>query len=147
MRRHELGTVKNPDELILDDDLDVIAHESMRHAVPDGVDVHEGVERHAAAQALCPPRQRAERQRPEGRALVSLEAHDRRLTCRPVASLVSQRHPLGQVLLERAEGVEALIRQRIALDVFDAASVLPLVRARYGAHARGWTSQSRQKAR
>jgi hypothetical protein len=27
------------------------------------------------------------------------------------------------------------------------ASVLPLVRARYGAHARGWTSQSRQNAR
>ena len=55
-----------------------------------------------------------------GRVLVSLEADDRRLPRRPVAPLIGQRHPRHQVLLERAEGIERLIRQRIALDVFDA---------------------------
>ena len=120
MRRDQLGAVKDPDEADPRRDLDVVAHESMRHAVADRVDVHEGVERHATAQALRPPGQRAERQRAQRRALVALEAHDRRFTGRPVAALIGDGHPLGQVLLERAERVERLIRQRIALDVFHA---------------------------
>jgi hypothetical protein len=125
VRRHQLGAVKDPHEAILDEDLDMVAHQSMRHAVPDRVDVHKGVERHTAVQTLGPPRQRPERQRSKGRALVSLEAHDGRFTRRAVAPLIGDRHPLRQVLLERAEGVEGLIRQPIALDVFDARFGLP----------------------
>ena len=120
VRRHQLGAVKDPDEAILDEDLDVVAHESMRHAVPDRVDVHEGVERHATAQALRPSGQCAEWQRSQRRALLALEPHERRFMGRPVATLIGDGHPLGQVLLERAERRERLIRQRIALDVFDA---------------------------
>ena len=63
---------------------------------------------------------RAQRQRSKNRVLVSLETHDRRFTGRPVAALIGDRHPLCEVLLEGTEGVEGLIGQRIALDVFDA---------------------------
>src|ERR1700724_4889654 len=88
VRRHHLGAVKDPHHAILDEDLDVVAHESMRHAVPDRVDIHKGIERHATAQALYPLREGAERQCPEGRTLVALEAHDRRFTARAMAWVI-----------------------------------------------------------
>ena len=39
---------------------------------------------------------------------------------RPMTALVGQGLPRGQMLLERVERGEGLIRQRIVLDVFDA---------------------------
>jgi len=38
MRRHQLGAVKDPDEAILDEGLDVVAYESMRHTVSVAAD-------------------------------------------------------------------------------------------------------------
>jgi len=102
----------------------------MRDAIPDRVDVHEGVERHATAQALCPPGNAASGNDPRAARSSRSNRASRRFTGRPMATLIGENHPLGQVLLERTKGVERLIGQRIALDVFDAASVLPLVRAR-----------------
>ena len=84
----------------------------MRHAVADRVDVDQGVERHAAPEPLLPPRQRPRRQRAQRRALVALEADQRRFTRRPVPPLIGDRHPRRQVLLERGERVEGLVGQR-----------------------------------
>lgn len=120
VRRHELGTLEDPHDVILDDDVDVIADQSMRDAIPDRVHVHEGVECDPTAQPLRAPRQGANRQRPKDRAFIALKAPDRCFPRGPVAALIGQHHPRGQMLLKRVEGVEGLIRQRIALDVFDA---------------------------
>jgi hypothetical protein len=147
VRRDQLGTVKDPHTVILHDDLDMVAHQSMGHAVTNRIDVHEGVERDATAQALRPLREGVARQRPEGRPLVSLETHDRRFTGRSVAALIGDRDPLGQVLLERAERVEGLIRQCIALDVFDTRFRLAFGPGAIRGARAGCTSQSRQKAR
>ena len=43
MRRDERGAVKDAHALVINDDLDVIAHESMRHAVADRVDIHHSI--------------------------------------------------------------------------------------------------------
>jgi len=120
VRRDQFGAVKDLDAPILHNDVDMVAHQAMRDAVPDRVHIHEGIERDATAQPLDASRQRANRERAEDRPLVALEAHHRRFTGRPVAALIGDRHPRGQVLLERGEGVEGLIRQRVPLDVFHA---------------------------
>lgn len=41
VRRDQLGAVKDPDTMILHDDIDMVAHQSMRDAIPDRVGVHE----------------------------------------------------------------------------------------------------------
>ena len=118
VRRDEHRSVKHLTNLLGDHDVDMVADEAMRHAVADRVDVDQGVERHAAlscsrrgsARPATGAASRARRAR-SGRSALrgsSRGAADRR------------RHPRGQVLLERGEGVEGLIRQRVALDVFHA---------------------------
>jgi hypothetical protein len=56
---------------------------------------------------------------------------------------------LFEVLLlsSAAKDANACSARPFRLTYFTPASVFPFVRARYGAHARGWTSQSRQNAR
>jgi hypothetical protein len=49
----------------------LVAHESMRDAIPDRVHVDERVERHTPPQPLSASRQDPDRQRPERSALVS----------------------------------------------------------------------------
>jgi hypothetical protein len=56
MRRDERGAVKDAHALVIDDDLDVIAHESMRHAVADRVDIHQGIVGDAPAEPLLATR-------------------------------------------------------------------------------------------
>ena len=69
----------------------------MRHAPPEAL-LRRGRARSGNGRSVAP--------------LVALEADDRRFTRRPVAALIGQRHPRGQVRLERGEGREGLIRQR-----------------------------------
>src|SRR5205085_4911471 len=68
-----------------------------------------------------------------------------RAWCR--AALIGHDDPRGERLLERGKGREGPIASALCLTNLTRASVLPFVRARYGAQARGCTSQSRQKAR
>lgn len=49
-------------------------------------------------------------------------------------------HSAREALLQRLEALEAVTGDRVAFDVTDAALVLALGRARYGAQARGVTS-------
>jgi hypothetical protein len=100
----------------------------MRDAVADRVHV---VELHASTQPLDRPRQGAERERPDGHLLVSAKrtigASYVVPWCRRWASAI----PRGQVLLERTERVEGLIRQGVAPDVFDAGFSLAFSPARW----------------
>ena len=74
MRGDDLRTVENRDRALVDDDLDVIAHEAVRHAVSHRVDVDKGIGRDPPAEPLLAARQRPHRQRSEGGALLPLEA-------------------------------------------------------------------------
>ena len=57
MGRDHGRAMEDVDRLLVDDDVDVITHEAMRHAVADGVDVDERVVRDPSAQALLASRQ------------------------------------------------------------------------------------------
>ena len=56
MRRDERGAVKDAHVLGIEDDLDVIAHQSMRHAVAHGVDIDQGIMGDAPAEPLLATR-------------------------------------------------------------------------------------------
>jgi hypothetical protein len=61
MCRDQCRAVKNPHHLLVEDDLDVIAHESMRHAVAHRVDIPQGIVGHAPTEPLLASWQRADR--------------------------------------------------------------------------------------
>ena len=66
-------------------------------------------------------------QRPQGGPFVTREADQRRFPRGAVPAVVGHgRHPLLQVLLERGEGGERLVGQRVAFDVFHAGFRFPL---------------------
>lgn len=121
VRGDDPRAVENRDRVLVQNDVDVVAHEPVRHAVPHRVDVDECIGRDPAAELLVAAGQRPDRRRAERRALVPIKPHERGLTGRPVSPLISDgRHPRAQMLLERGEGVEGLVGQGIALHVFDA---------------------------
>ena len=64
MRRDQRWAVKDPDDVLVDDDVDVIANQSMRGAVADRVDIDEGVMGNAPPESLLATGQRAGPQRP-----------------------------------------------------------------------------------
>src|SRR5829696_873753 len=84
----EIGAVEDPDGLLVNRDVDVIAHELIRHAVAHGFDIDEGIAGHASAQALLPTRQRTRRQWTKGGLLIADEAITRPLVRRAVHALV-----------------------------------------------------------
>jgi len=118
--------VKHLEDLLGDHDLHVVPDEAMRHTVADRVDVDQGVERHATPEPLLAPRQGARRQRAQHRALVAVEADQRRFTRGPVPTLIGDRHPRRQVLLERSKGLERLVGQRVAFHILHAGFRLAL---------------------
>ena len=55
VRGDDRHPVDDPDDLLPDDHLDVVAHQPMRHAVAHGVDIDEGIIGHSPAKALLTP--------------------------------------------------------------------------------------------
>src|SRR5262249_36485073 len=94
--------------------------QTVRHAVADGVDIDEGIERDATTEMLRASRQRTDRQRPQLLALIPLKPELRRLARRAVMPLIGHHHPRREMLLERGKGPEGLVSERVALDEFDA---------------------------
>jgi hypothetical protein len=119
----------------------------MRDAVAHGVEIHERIIGDAPAHPLLAPRQRPHRQRSEGHPLLALEPRAGRFMRRPVDPLVGERHPRGQMRLSAANDGNVSPATALRFKDLTPDSVLPLVRARYGAQARGCTAQSRQKPR
>jgi hypothetical protein len=68
----------------------VIPNEAVRHAVPDGIDVHEGVVCHTSAQPADVRRQRVCQERPQSLALGTLDSVRRALMRGAVDALVSR---------------------------------------------------------
>ena len=104
--------------------------------------------RHAPARRCSRRGSGSPRQRAEGGALVSVEAHERRLVGGAVDRAVGLVIHAAKCCSRAANDVEGQRRPApLRFTYLTPASVLPFVRARYGAHARGCTSQSRQNAR
>jgi len=120
VRGDEGRTAKNADVVDAVGDLDVLANQRVRHAIPDRLDVDEGIRRDPATEALLATGQRPRRQWPEGGGLLTGEAIDRTLVRRTVDAAIRFKYPRGEVGLERGEGIEGATGERIALDVFDA---------------------------
>ena len=110
-------------------------------------DVDEGVAGDPPPEALLPHRQRTGWLRSPRRALLALEPFARPLVRRVMDALAGLGDPLDEMPLEPAEALERAAGEPVGLDVLHADSVLPLVRARYGAKARGTMYLPWRKAR
>jgi len=100
MGRDEGRAVEDADRLLADRDLDVIAHQPMRHAAPEGLDIDERVVRHATPHTLLTARQRARGQRTQCGLLIPEKPIERALVGRAVDAPIGELHPCGHMLLE-----------------------------------------------
>jgi hypothetical protein len=67
--------MEDRDGLLIEDDVDLVAHQAVRHAVTHRIDIDERMGRDSAAQPLLAAWQRPHPQRPERRALVAIKPH------------------------------------------------------------------------
>ena len=126
-------------------DLDVLAHQPMRHAVAHRVDIDERIVAPRAGSAAAPDAAAAAPATAEGAAARHARSGRAasRASCRGCAD--RPRHPPRQMRLERGEGLERPARQGIALDVFDAGLHLAFGPRSVRAHTRAAARPSRDR--
>ena len=132
------------DVFLLDDHLDGLSDMAERHAITDRIDINKAICVHATFQPTSADGQGTRRQRPQGHALVALEANGGPLSGGAVDPLIGDLdQPGGQVTFQVGEGDERSSGQGIVLDVADAAFDLPLGPRATGTAGLGGQSRDR----